>query len=289
MTASAFTKKPFPARNVDSCNSGRGFLRRTQMENTTNYKLTISYDGTGFQGWQKLSAGKENTVQGRLEAVASKLNGFETTVTGAGRTDAGVHALGQVANVRIRDGIGPGEIKEYFNRYLPETIVINGCEPVSDRFNARLSAKAKTYDYYFTADRKVSPFERKYVYCYPKETDVAEMAEACRLLEGTYDFRGFASAVPKKKNTVRTITEASVSPSRGIGVFTDEAGELMRIRLTGDGFLYNQVRIIAGTLLEIGSGSMRIDDIKTVIETCDRSKAGFTAPPRGLFLVKVYY
>ena len=260
------------------------------MEKTKNFKLTVSYDGTSFRGWQKLPGTDSETVQGRLEKVASLLSGCETAVNGAGRTDAGVHAIGQVANVRLPGELSCTEIRDYFNRYLPETVRVVSCEEASDRFHARLSAKAKTYEYYFTTGEKPPVFERKYVYRHPSAVDVSKMDDACRLLIGTHDMKGFATAVPKKKSSVRTITGASVSSADGFGLFGHgNAPDVYVIKLTGDGFLYNEVRIIAGTLLEIGSGAMDASNITKALETGDRHFAGFTAPASGLFLAKVYY
>ena len=271
------------------CRPDRCFPGNDAMDNIDqkNYKLTVSYDGTGFRGWQKQKGQLTDTIQGRLEHVASLLNGFETEVNGAGRTDAGVHALKQVANVFVRGNMTAAEVKDYFNRYLPEAVSVDSCEEVPDRFHARLSATGKTYQYNVCEAVKAPVFLRKYVYCYGREVDLKKMRQACADLVGTHDFKGFCSAVPKKKSTVRTITEASVT--KGKFAFGDAGAETVKITLSGDGFLYNEVRIIAGTLLEIGSGSLPADTVIRVLETGDRGLAGFTAPPEGLFLTDVRY
>ncbi len=255
-----------------------------------NFKLTISYDGTRFSGWQKQNANGD-TIQGKLESIASLLNGRETPVNGAGRTDAGVHAKGQVANVFIDKEMTPEEVRDHFNRYLPETVSVDKVETADSRFHARLSAKAKTYEYYVSTEKKPPVFERRFVYCYGKPVNIDSMRLACEDLKGTHDFKGFCTRTPGKKSTVREIMSADVTVVSG-GLFIQESLEMPRIikiTLSGDGFLYNQVRIIAGTLLEIGSGSLPGDTVKKVLETGDRKLAGFTAPPEGLFLKEVIY
>ena len=255
-----------------------------------NYKLTISYDGTDFKGWQKQKSSADDTIQGKLEHIANILNGCETAVDGAGRTDAGVHARKQVASVKIDSDKDAGFIRDYFNRYLPAAISVDGVEEVPERFHARLSAREKTYEYNALTAKKAPVFDRKYIYCYGKDVDGEKMKKACADLVGTHDFKGFCTASPKKKSTVRTITAANVTVSDTC--LPEEGGKrpkAVRITLSGDGFLYNEVRIIAGTLLEIGSGSLPEDAVRKVLETCDRSLAGFTAPPEGLFLTDVKY
>ncbi len=245
----------------------------------TNYKLTVSYDGTDFKGWQKQPGTETDTVQGRFEAIASKINGRETPVNGAGRTDAGVHATCQTANVILDGERTAEEVKEVFNRYLPETVSVDLVEICDMRFHARLSKSRKTYTYYVFLNAKPPVFRRKYVYAYGKPLDIDKIKKACRELEGGHDFRGFATAVAKKKSTVRTVFEARA----------DVEGDMLTIRLTGDGFLYNEVRIIVGTLLSIGCGELDEGAVKRVFESGDRGEAGFTAPARGLFLTDVEY
>ncbi len=253
-----------------------------------NYMLTISYDGTDFKGWQKQKGPGDDTIQGKLEHVASLLNGFETAVDGAGRTDAGVHARKQVASVKIIGDKDADFIKDYFNKYLPAAICVDGVAEVPERFHARLSAKEKTYEYNALTAAKAPVFERKYVYCYGKDLDEGKMARACSDLVGRHDFKGFCTAAPKKKSTVRTITAANVTFAE-LTPGNRGGAKRVKITLSGDGFLYNEVRIIAGTLLEIGSGSLPPETVKKVLETGDRKLAGFTAPPEGLFLTDVKY
>ncbi|MBO4363759.1 MAG: tRNA pseudouridine(38-40) synthase TruA [Clostridia bacterium] len=245
----------------------------------TNYKLTLSYDGTGFKGWQKQPGTEADTIQGRLEAIASKLNGRETAVNGAGRTDAGVHATCQTANVILDGERTAAEVAELFNRYLPETVSVDRAEVCAPDFHARLSKSRKTYTYYVYLSEKPPVFRRKYVYAYGKPLDINKIKKACEKLEGVHDFRGFATAVPKKKSSVRIIFEARAQIE----------GDTLTVKLTADGFLYNEVRIIVGTLLSIGCGELDENAVNRVFESGDRSEAGFTAPSRGLFLTDVSY
>ena len=245
-----------------------------------NYRITVRYDGTGFAGWQK-QTNTENTVQGKLESVASRLAGAPVEIHGAGRTDAGVHALAQTANFRLAQYIPEQEIKDYFNRYLPESVCVLDVTLAEERFHARLSAKKKTYVYHVWCGEEKNVFLRRYAYAFPKPLDVRKMEEAARVLCGEHDFSGFCTKVPKKKSAVRTIEDIGISFVCG--------GDLMKISFTGNGFLYNQVRIMAGTLLMIGAGELETDTAERVLSSGDRALAGFTAPPHGLFLESVYY
>ena len=250
----------------------------------TNYRLTISYDGTAFSGWQKQTGRETDTVQGRLEAVASRLAGEQTSVNGAGRTDAGVSALCQAANVKLPGAMKPEEVAAYFNKYLPETVSVDKAEICPERFHARLWASRKTYEYFVAQGEKPPVFCRKYVYCEARKLDHERLEREAALLPGKHDMIGFSSLKDPSKSTVRTITAAEISLRAA-----DPGGQILAIRLTGDGFLYNQVRIIAGTLLDVAAGKLPEGTVTRVFETGDRQLAGFTAPPNALFLTDVSY
>ncbi|MCI7262663.1 MAG: tRNA pseudouridine(38-40) synthase TruA, partial [Clostridiaceae bacterium] len=203
-------------------------------------------------------------------------------VHGSGRTDAGVHALGQVANFHLPAGCpvtDPGEIREYLNRYLPEDINILSAQKVPLRFHSRLNAVSKTYLYRIETAPKKNVFQRKYVYGLGQSPDVARMREAAELLVGTHDFRSFCSLKRMKKSTVRTITSIEFH----------QEGTVLELSFTGDGFLYNMVRILTGTLLEVGLGQRTVDSVLAALDGKDRVLAGFMAPSEGLFLKEVRY
>ena len=243
-----------------------------------NYKLTIQYDGSRYDGWQR-QGNTDNTLQGRLESVLSRLAGEPVEVHGAGRTDGGVHAEGQVASVRLPGAYSPREVKSYVNRYLPEDVAVTAVEEADDRFHARLSAKGKVYRYSVRMGDTPDVFRRKYQYRVAEELNVAEMRRAAELLCGTHDFRSFCSNKRYKKSTVRTV--------RAIGLAV-KGGDL-DITFRGDGFLYNMVRILTGTLLEVGLGERQAEDMLAVLAALDRTAAGRTAPAQGLCLVEVEY
>ena len=248
------------------------------MKGQSNYLFRIQYDGTRYEGWQK-QKNTDRTIQGKLERVLEEFCGFPTEVCGSGRTDAGVHALGQMASVRLPEGTDPEEIMKYANHYLPEDIRILAVSQVPDRFHARLSAVWKTYCYHIDTGSKKDVFERKYTYGFPFSLDVEKMRQAARLLEGTHDFKSFCSNKKMKKSTVRTLYEIRL---------TQLPNEL-QIDYRGEGFLYNMVRILTGTLIEVGRGDRKPEEIPGILEGRDRGLAGFTAPARGLTLVEVRY
>ena len=243
-----------------------------------NYKLTIQYDGTRYDGWQRQGS-TDNTIQGKLEGVLSRLAGQPVEVHGAGRTDAGVHALGQVASVRLPGNHTPQEIGSYVNRYLPEDIAVTAVEEADDRFHARLSAKGKVYRYSLRVGSVPDVFRRKYRYRVEGPLDVEEMRRAAELLRGTHDFRSFCSNKRYKKSTVRTVHAIEIEAD----------GPDMTITFRGDGFLYNMVRILTGTLLEVGLGERRAEEMPGILAALDRTAAGKTAPAQGLCLVEVEY
>lgn len=241
--------------------------------------MTIQYDGTKYSGWQKVSNSKSPTIQDKMEETFSKYFGEKVTIHSSGRTDKGVHALGQVINCQVSKPQDLGMIKNQLNAYLPEDISIIQVDHVDDRFHARLNAKEKTYRYHLWIGDNKPVFNRKYVTLYegPK-LNVGLMGRAMEDLLGTHDFAGFSSD-KTKKNTVRTI-------KRGQIVETED--ELI-FEFTGDGFLYNMVRIMVGTLIEIGKDELDIGIISQIFQDKKRDMAGKTVYPNGLFLVSVAY
>ena len=242
-----------------------------------NLRLDICYDGTRYRGWQRLS-GDDNTIQGKIETALSRILGEPIEISGSGRTDAGVHARGQVANFHCESTMSPGEILSRLRRYLPEDIGIYSCKDCSERFHARLNAKEKTYQYRIWNSDAPCVFEKRYVTVLPEKLDVKAMKEAAALLIGEHDFSAFCSNPKFKKSTVRFIR------SLDIRRFGDE----IRITVTGNGFLHGMVRIIVGTLIEVGRGERSADSIPTLFGG-KRAEAGFMAPAQGLCLMEVFY
>ncbi len=243
-----------------------------------NIKIIIEYDGSRYNGWQRLG-NTNNTIQGKIESVISKMVGEPVEIIGSGRTDAGAHARGQVANFKVDTNLTLDEIHRYINNYLPQDIVIKEIEEVPERFHSRYNVKGKKYVYNIWNHWIPNTFERKYSYQYPEKLDLDIMEQAIKKIVGTHDFLGFSSLKKTKKSTVRTIDEITIV----------REGYMLKFIFIGDGFLYNMVRIITGTLLEIGSGLKDLDCIDEIFESKIRDKAGFTVPPHGLFLDEVYY
>ena len=243
-----------------------------------NYRFDIQYDGTRYGGWQRQKA-TDNTIQGKIEEVLFRMTGSPVLIQGAGRTDAGVHALGQVANGHFDSRMSCEEICDYMNHYLPEDIEILRVSQVSERFHSRLNAREKLYRYRIGIGSHKNVFERKYLCPLHETYDVEAMEEAAGYLTGTHDFRSFCANKKMKKSTVRTIYEIRIT----------ELPKELQIDYRGDGFLYNMVRILTGTLIEIGRGSRKPEEIQAILEGRDRGLAGFTAPARGLTLVEVGY
>lgn len=243
-----------------------------------NFKVILQYEGTRYQGWQKQES-TDNTIQGKLEALLTKMVGTKTEIQGSGRTDAGVHALGQTANFHAATEMSCKEILEYMNRYLPDDIGVISVEEVPERFHSRLNAVGKTYVYRVWNSDIPHVFARRYVYEFPQPLDVEAMRRAAAYLTGTHDFRAFTSAKKGKKSTVRTIEEIRI----------ERVKDEIRFTYSGDGFLYHMVRILTGTLLEAGTGERKPEDIKTIMEKGLREKAGALVPARGLTLVEVRY
>lgn len=243
-----------------------------------NYKITIQYDGTKYNGWQK-QKNTTNTIQEKIENVLTKFTGNQVEIFASGRTDAGVHAIGQVANFKIKKAEHAHQIKKYLNEYLPSDINILDIKEVSDRFHSRLSCKGKTYLYRIYTGEKVCVFDRKYVYSKQLNLDINKMNKAKEFLIGKKDFISFSSIKKSKKSTVRTIFSIDIE---------EENGEFKFI-FCGNGFLYNMVRIIVGTLIEVGQGYIKLEEIEQILNSKNRQLAGKTMPPQGLFLYKVHY
>ncbi|MBS7008134.1 tRNA pseudouridine(38-40) synthase TruA [Anaerostipes sp.] len=245
-----------------------------------NIRLKIEYDGTRYQGWQKLGKSSgSNTIQEKLESVLEKMSGEPVQVIGSGRTDAGVHAYGQIANFHTDCSLSCHEIKQYLMKYLPSDIGILMADEVSERFHSRLNAKEKTYQYRIANPGISNVFERKYLWHISESLDIEQMRKAAALCIGTHDFKGFSSIKKTKKSTVRTLSS----------IVIEKDLKEIRITFTGNGFLYNMVRILTGTLAEIGAGSRKPESILEVFQSKNRKDAGVTAPPQGLFLMDVEY
>ena len=243
------------------------------------YKMTVAYDGTRYNGWQ-IQRSTDNTIQGKLSAVLSKMSGSMVEVHGSGRTDAGVHARGQVASFEINGNYTDNEILEYLNRYLPDDIAVLTVEKADSRFHARLSCRQKTYRYRIHTSIVPDVFNRKYAYTYlDKPLDVSKMRKAAAQLVGEHDFKAFCGNPHFKKSSVRTIFSIDINNDAN-GITLD---------FTGDGFLQNMVRILTGTLIEIGNGNIPADAITDILTSKDRQRAGFTAPPQGLTLMGAEY
>ncbi|OJG54991.1 tRNA pseudouridine(38-40) synthase [Enterococcus haemoperoxidus] len=240
--------------------------------------MTIEYDGTRYLGWQRLGD-SDKTIQGKIENILTQITRSKIEIIGSGRTDAGTHARGQIANFKTDSKMALSEMIESLNRYLPQDIVIKEIEEVPERFHARYNAKGKKYSYYLWNNAIPSAFERHYSFHYSEELDFELMDEACRKLIGTHDFIGFSSLKKTKKSTTRTINELSIQ----------KEGDLIHFTFIGDGFLHKMVRILMGTLLEIGSGTLKLETIDEVFKSKIRSEAGMTVPAQGLFLDEVYY
>ncbi len=242
-----------------------------------NYKITVSYDGTKYNGWQK-QGNTQNTIQEKFENVISKMCGNYVEIHASGRTDRGVHAEGQVANFKCDTDLSCQEIKDYINQYLPEDVLVKSVMEADDRFHSRLNAVSKTYEYKIAIE-KPDVFIRKYVFATDRTFDIEVMCKGADKLLGTHDFKGFSSVGKTKKSTVRTINFIDITEENGI----------ISVKINGNGFLYNMVRIVVGTLLDIGEGKLPLGVIDEIFEEKSREKAGATLPACGLKLVEVFY
>ncbi len=243
-----------------------------------NFRLELCYDGTRWAGWQK-QKNTDNTIQQRLETLLSRLLDQPVELAASGRTDAGVHARRQVCSFRAETELPVDIMLTELRKYLPEDIGALALEVAPPRFHARLSCVEKCYVYRIWTGDAPCVFERKYVYAFPAALDLKAMQRAARALCGTHDFAAFCTAHGKKKSTVRTLKSID---------FVREGDEL-RIFFTGDGFLYNMVRILTGTLLEVGTGRRPAEEMGEILASGERVRAGFTAPARGLTLWDARY
>jgi tRNA pseudouridine38-40 synthase len=253
-----------------------------------NIKMIIAYDGSRYAGWQRLKEeGSKRSIQAVMEEAISLSLKEEIKIIGSGRTDKGVHALGQAVNFFCACQTGIEDIKKELQKLLPVDIAVLEIEEVSPDFHSRKSAISKTYEYRFETSEVSSVFLRKHVYSIQKKLDIKEMERAAGWLLGTHDFRGFSSEKREEYNTIRRIDRLTVFET----VTTRHQREIKELRLliTGSGFLYNMVRIIAGTLLEVGEHKRAAEDIKKILTDKKREAAGMTLPPEGLYLKEVVY
>ena len=254
------------------------------------WKLTLAYDGTDFHGWQ-VQPGLV-TVQGELQAALGRITGESPLPQGSGRTDAGVHALGQVASFTLNAPIPPGNLLRALNRTLPPAIRVIDAETVPASFHARHSAVAKTYEYRVFRDRICPPFLARYVHHCIWPLDLGELDRAAQALAGEHDFFSFAATDPdlaERGLDEEPATAVRVIYSSGWEELSIEAGDLLIYRVRGSGFLHHMVRNLVGTMLEVGRGMLTSEDIPRILAARSRSAAGPTAPARGLFLHSVEY
>jgi tRNA pseudouridine38-40 synthase len=242
-----------------------------------NIKLTISYDGAAYKGWQLQKNGA--TVQGKLEKAIKKVLGKEHRVHGASRTDSGVHAKGQVAHFKTASSIPVEKISPALNAALPDDIVVKKTEEVSDKFHSRFDARSKLYRYNMLSSRQRDPFEEKYAWRIPYKLNLTRMRKEAAELVGRHDFKSFQASDNRERPSVRKISMIKLR----------KKGKMITLDIEGDGFLYNMVRNITGTLVDIGRGYLPPGSMKEILEIRDRRKAGPTAPAKGLFLIEVKY
>ncbi len=243
-----------------------------------NIKCRVTYEGTRYQGWQRQES-SDNTIQGKLERLISRMCDERIEIQGSGRTDAGVHSLGQIINFHTHSEKTVEEMLAYMNQFLPEDIAVVEMEEVSERFHSRLNAKGKQYSYHVWNSSIPNVFWRRYAHMVEQPLDVDAMKQAAKHLLGEHDFKSFTSAGKGKKSTVRNI--------ESIQIVRD--GDLLTFTFRGDGFLYHMIRILMGTLLEVGLGTRSADSIPDVIEAKNREKAGALVPGKGLILEEVFY
>jgi len=256
-----------------------------------HFKLTIAYEGTGLVGWQRQASGQ--SIQGLLEDAFAELDGRAVPVTGAGRTDAGVHALAQVASVSLERVIDGASVVRALNTRLPEAVRVLDAVEVPEAFHARFMTRSKTYRYRIWNDSVINPFERAYAWHVPSPLlDVEAMAAGAALIEGRHDFAAFQGTGSEPHSTERVVFSSRVyrdGPEDQHGRRAGLRGPMITYEICGDGFLRHMVRNIAGTLVEIGRGRYPSQWVAEVLASQDRTRAGRTAPAAGLFLVKVDY
>lgn len=253
-----------------------------------NFRMILQYEGTRYQGWQRQGS-TDNTIQGKLETLLSKMTGQKIEIQGAGRTDAGVHALGQVANFHADTQMTETEILEYMNRFLPEDIAVISLKEVSERFHCRLNATGKTYCYRVINSAIPHVFDRRYAHVVEQQLDIDAMREAAQYLTGTHDFKAFTSNKRGKKSTVRTINSIQIEKCAGTSMEILGTQDEIRFLYRGDGFLYHMVRIMTGTLLEVGIHKRKPEEIAEILASGFRERAGELAPAKGLTLLEVRY
>ena len=242
-----------------------------------NIKLMIEYDGKDFNGWQKQPT--KLNIQGEIERAIQDITGEDVELNASGRTDAGVHALGQVANFKTNSSIPLDKIPIALNTKLKRSIRILSAEEVEEDFHSRYNCKKKTYRYVINNSKNGTAIYRNLEYNFLQKLNIEKMQEAAKFFEGEHDFKGFKASGTSSKSSIRIIYKAEV--------YKDE--QKVIIELTGNGFLYNMVRIIAGTLIEVGVGKIDPKEISDIIKSGQRDRAGKTLPPNGLYLVKVEY
>lgn len=242
-----------------------------------NIKLTIEYDGKKFGGWQKQP--NELNIQGEIEQAIKQITGEDIELNASGRTDSGVHALGQVANFKTNSNLDIEKFAVAINSKLKKSIVIKKAEEVPENFHARYNCKGKKYRYIINNSYQGTAIYRDLECHIPQKLDVKKMQEGIKFFEGKHDFKGFKASGTSGKSTIREIYKAKVK----------QEGECIIIELTGNGFMYNMVRIIAGTIVDVGLGKISPNQIPDIINAKDRTKAGKTLPACGLYLVEVYY
>lgn len=243
-----------------------------------NFKMVVAYDGTRYNGWQK-QGNTGNTIQEKLETILSKLTDAPVAVIGSGRTDAGAHAKGQTANFHLEGQWKAEDLLAHLNRYLPRDIGVISLCPVEERFHARHHAKRKVYCYRCRISPIPNVFERNYYFPFDKPLSLEKMREGASLLVGQHDFRAFCSNKRYKKSTVRTLYSIDI---------VEQYGEI-RFYFCGNGFLYNMVRILVGTLLEVGEGKIDSQRLLAILHSKNREEAGITVPACGLMLMDVHY
>lgn len=247
-----------------------------------NIKIILQYDGGRYKGWQKqnIKGQSVSTIQDKIENVLKKMIDEEIQLIGCGRTDSGVHADNYVANFKTNTTLTLEEVRDYLKMYLPEDIVVKSIKNASERFHSRLNVISKSYVYTIDNNEYANVFMRRYAYHISEKLNINEMKKAAEVLIGTHDFQSFTSLKPKNgKSTIRTINSIHIEENQGI----------IKIRYNGNGFLLNMVRIITGTLIEVGKGKLTPDDVVKILGARKRAEAGEKAPAKGLCMSGVEY
>lgn len=243
-----------------------------------NLKMTIEYDGFRYRGWQK-QKDTDQTIQGKIEGVLARMTGEDIQLVGCGRTDSGVHAENYIANFHTKCALSTDTMLDYLYEYLPEDIGVKSIEDIAERFHARYNVKSKTYIYRINTNKYRNVFNRKYTYHLAEKLNLSEMREAAEVLIGSHDFQSFTNSRNSNKSTIRTIYYIHISENDG----------LLEIEVNGNGFLWNMVRVIVGTLIEVGKGNLKPLDVEKILNEKKRWEAGPLAQAKGLFLKDVQY